>query len=772
MLKTPKDYQNKAIDKLLSRSKEMLDDGRNKTIVFQSPTGSGKTFMMSQYISELIKEHKAKDICFLWFSIGKGELHKQSYESLDSVFQGFPECHLLENEFFGSRETIAKNEVVVVNWEKLRTKDKKTGEWKNILMKDKETVNFRELIKNTQDDDKTVVLIIDESHSNATSERAIELRDKIVKPNLTIEMSATPPVLEADEKVIVEPQDVIDAGMIKKEIVINENLGEIQDDETTSQELILKSAFLQRNKLKKLFKEKEIDINPLVLVQIPTSDAGDDKRDFIEKFLSDKGVTTNNKKLAIWLSAEKVNQEKHEIISPNSEVDFLIFKQAIDTGWDCPRAHILVKFRETKSITFEIQTIGRILRMPEAKHYKEDELNRGYVYTNLQSITIKEDTYNPNILKSLVSRRKDLYQDISLTSYYRNRVDFGNITSSFYKVLENTIYKKFNLSKNSNNFEQNKKLLCKHINLDLGNVDTDIISNETINSVEFEELIDKTISSDNVIKAKLSGNDMLAEFENIIREKLHGFSPKRSISTIKEAFYVWAKKCLNVKKNYAIYTQALVIYNRDVFAKILDKAILDYKDVKNEEVISRIEETESLIKNWEIIESRNYSTNSHHQEEYGKHIYSPSFINFASNIEKEFITDVLEKNENIEWWWQNGSEHMQSNFGIKYYKENDKISHTFQPDFIVKLTDERVGIFDTKAKNDRLDDQKVKNEALQNYIVKQNKNGKNLFGGLIIKDGDCFKINQETQYKSFKEKQNDWKILEILYNYKGVNQTM
>ena len=66
------------------------------------------------------------------------------------------------------------NEIVVVNWEKLRSKDNKTGEWKNILMKDKETTNFRELLRNTKEENTKVIMIIDESHSNSTSDRAID----------------------------------------------------------------------------------------------------------------------------------------------------------------------------------------------------------------------------------------------------------------------------------------------------------------------------------------------------------------------------------------------------------------------------------------------------------------------------------------------------------------------------------------------------------------------------------------------------------------------
>lgn len=232
-----KRYQEKAVDELLLKTKLLLDKSLDKkTIVFQSPTGSGKTLMMTEYIEQLIKELEDTDLCFLWVSIGKGDLHVQSYNSLKREFQGFPDVYLLEQEFFGSRETIAKNEIVVVNWEKLRTKDKKTGEWKNILMKDKETTNFRELIRNTKEENTKIIMIIDESHSNSTSERALELRDEIVNADLTIEMSATPVLREGEynEKVVVYPNNVIKEGMIKKEIIINENIDQIDDDEITA----------------------------------------------------------------------------------------------------------------------------------------------------------------------------------------------------------------------------------------------------------------------------------------------------------------------------------------------------------------------------------------------------------------------------------------------------------------------------------------------------------------------------------------------------------
>ena len=146
-----------------------------------------------------------------------------------------------------------------------------------------------------------------------------------------------------------------------------------------------------------------------MLVQIPTAEAGEQKIEAVRKFLAGKKITerkgkSGNGKLAVWLA-----EEKSELIDwvsePDNEIEFLIFKQAIDTGWDCPRAHILIKFRETHSIPFEIQTVGRILRMPEQKHYANEALNRGYIYTNLKSIEVKKEDYNPNIIKHLRATR-------------------------------------------------------------------------------------------------------------------------------------------------------------------------------------------------------------------------------------------------------------------------------------------------------------------------------------------------------------------------------
>jgi len=755
-----KRYQEKAVDKLLSRTKELLGENLSKrTLVFKAPTGSGKTYMMSQYIGQLIDELKDEDVCFLWVSIGKGGLHKQSYNSLKKIFDGFPACYLLEEEFSGARRRIDKNEVVVVNWEKLVNKDKKTGEWKNILMKDKETTNFRELVKNTKEERTKIIMIIDESHASAKAERAVELRD-LINADLTIEMSATPVLREGqyNEKVEVDSSSVIDEGMIKKEIIVNDGIDEIDDDDITSQELIMEAAFNKRRQLKKQMEEAGNDINPLCLIQIPTGQDGEDKKDFIEGFLAEKNITIDNGKLAVWLSEEKVNLE---ILENNvSDVEFVIFKQAIDTGWDCPRAQILVRFREVRSETFELQTIGRILRMPEAKHYNNDQLNKAFIYTNIKpdhldfrgsEISIK------NAIKSIHVKRSDIYKPIKLKSYYRNRVDFGDLTMSFYDVLADVFCDGFGIKKDKFDFgfaDKNIKKLKAKIDIEnLGNKD-ELILNKQLDVKLFDHLPEEEIMVDKNFQANLSEEDKERAFENLIKINLNGFAFKRSITTFYGALFSWFKKYLGITRldGGAIYIQNIILNNADVFGELFDKAVSEYKPIKDEEIKKRIKEIEEWDEKWEIAENRNYNPEVYKPKDFSLSLYrrpidGKTYLNFDSEIEEKFVK-YLEKNKNkILWWWQNGNEHMALNFGIKYNTKS-----TFQPDFLVMFKNGKLGIYDTKASGFQEDDNKLKAEALQKYIKEENKRKKKdlLVGGLVIKEGEHFRINSDDKYESFK----------------------
>ncbi|MDP3041747.1 MAG: DEAD/DEAH box helicase family protein [Candidatus Omnitrophota bacterium] len=767
-----KPYQETAVGKLVAAVKTLLEkEGQKKVCVFQAPTGSGKTIMTAKFIEEIIKELPDDDLCFVWVSIGKGDLHLQSKRSLEEVFGGAPRVSLVEEEFTGGRERIVKNEVVVANWEKLRSKDRESGEWKNVLMKDGERINFRDVMAKTREQRK-IILIIDESHIGATAERTNELREEI-NADVILEMSATPKI-QPDPRdlargtagfIFIEPKEVIDEGMIKKELIINEKIDEISNDESDSQEVVLEAAYQKRRELEKLFEIEKSIVNPLALVQIPNAEAGEDKIKAVKEFLSRKGITEKNGKLAIWLADDKsaaLGPKNEWVRDLDNEIEFLIFKQAIDTGWDCPRAHILVKFRESHSETFEIQTVGRILRMPEQKHYASDDLNIGYIYTNVQSIIVKKEEYNPNIIKHLKGVLVAAYKPIKLVSYYKARVDYGDITSSFSPVFEKVACEHFELKGDHTLFTQNtEKLERAGMVLDIKKYQQDIIANAKIDGKSFDEIEGKIDSAAHA-RLTIAGNDLQALFEQVIKNNLGSFKNiKRSVPKVKTAIYSWFRKYLGAKEwpQEAILVQKIFLHNgnRKVFEKeILARAIEVYKAVREKEIKKRVEESEQWY-GLEIAPESFFNKYADELVEAKKYVYEPCYLSVERlGPERQFEKFLNENAGKIVWWWKNG-ENKKDYFGIKYqYPES--VIHTFYPDYLVQFVDGRLGIFEVKDSGDRdgTTYTKAKAEKLQEYVKEQNKKGKKLFGGIIIEKNDGWKINQKDKYDWSKCERNDW----------------
>lgn len=755
-------YQEIAVDKLIKRTKDFLEEQGKETIVFQAPTGAGKTFMATKYMEEIVKEVH-DDLCFLWISIGKGELHKQSMKAVKREISNEMECSLLEEEFFGSRKEIKQNEIVFVSWQKIKLKDNATGEWKAVVMKDKETINFIEVLENTRAIGRKIILIIDESHAGAKTKESFEIIEEIIKPELQIDMSATPIITNSESRIVVEATDVIEAGIIKKEVIINKDIDQIPTEDVDSQKLIMMAAFDKREELARRYKEQGSAVNPLVLIQLPNSKSGEDIRIEIENFLREKNITEENGKLAVWLSDEKVNNEYDKLLTNDGAVEYLIFKQAIDTGWDCPRAQVLVRFRETNSIIFEIQTVGRILRMPEAKHYMDDELNTAYVYTNIKSIEVKKETYNPNIIKSCKATRKDIYEPLRLRSFYRQRIDFGDVTSAYTPIFCHKFAEAFMIPENDvlQDFYTNmEKLKQFGIKEDFDRMDA-IIKDGIIDSSIIDSIINDKIDGD-TINVGMSEVDLQYAFEKIIKDNLNGLAPRRSVPTVKTAIFYAMKKYLNLNtaRGGIIYIQNLVVKNQRQFAMILDESIKDYKLYKENELSTK--DSEKWNDEWEVEETKNYNPQTFTEIKSKLSLYQPLYVSVDANgkvneLEKEFIEYLDEHSDSIEWFWENGAEHMEKNFGIKV--DNKK---TFQPDFIVKFKDGRIGIFDTKGGMFKSDD-KVKSNALQRYIIEEANKGKNVFGGLVIKNWAHFRVFMKDGYIPFENNPEEWEYFDNLF---------
>ncbi|WP_382306626.1 DEAD/DEAH box helicase [Herbiconiux sp. UC225_62] len=72
------------------------------------------------------------------------------------------------------------------------------------------------------------------------------------------------------------------------------------------------------------------------------------------------------KQLVPYIEPQRVQDDKR--------VRVLLAKNAISTGWDCPRAEVLVSFRAAKNPTHITQLLGRMMRTPLARRIPGNEL--------------------------------------------------------------------------------------------------------------------------------------------------------------------------------------------------------------------------------------------------------------------------------------------------------------------------------------------------------------------------------------------------------------
>ncbi len=106
---------------------------------------------------------------------------------------------------------------------------------------------------------------------------------------------------------------------------------------------------------------------------------------------------------------------------------------------------------------------------------------------------------------------------------------------------------------------------------------------------------------------------------------------------------------------------------------------------------------------------------------------SPLFLekNYIGRKNEIAFLKFLEKSGKVEWWFKNGDRDA-TFFAVRYNNGEEK---PFYVDFIVKLKDGRIGLFDPHGVH--LSDFRPKSDGLQKYIKEQNKKGKNLFGGIV-----------------------------------------
>ena len=749
-------YQQRAVHDLVEKTIELLSlSGHRKQLIFKAPTGAGKTVMASQMLNDLTEELQSRGDCpyqqlaYIW--IAPNKLHQQSYFKMKDFFS---ETHLLRpvmyDELDQSEGYIKPGEILFVNWESINKE-------KNVMVRDSEqSMSVYEITRRTQEEQGLpIVVVIDEEHLfwSKSADKSAKVLQKI-NPKVEIRISATPKT-HSDYTVVIPREKVIEEEMIKRQVIMNPDIAKGFNDESELNQHLISKALEKRNQLAEAYKKAGSNINPLLLIQLPndTSETMSSEdlaiAEQVKTYLKAvKGITEENGRLAVWLSKEKANLAHLEASDNLAEV--LLFKQAIALGWDCPRAAVLLIFRKLQSDTFTIQTVGRILRMPEQKFYHEELLNVGYVYTDIskdkiQIVAEDMDYLHKDVLQAV---RRDQLVNVDLTSFYSERKssDRNRLGPDYKKVLIDCFVRNWVVAYQPSFFSfddegdddvkdtesvcsKNRKAVENKINLDVKNVNVEIPTD-----VVFQNELG-IIDTGERKKFARSAGELHRIYIDFCRSQLGKFEKAHSTDILAGYLLAAMEELFELFETDA---KKVILYhaNKPKFIDIIQKSLDVYDKIlqgRKREAQQRAFEAYQ----WEVPAERLYKEETHHvKKDVEMHALMPFIeLNNVSTPEERFSAFLEANKEYIDWWYKNGDEGKQ-HYSVPYNNSQGEKA-LFYVDFVVRMKNGQVFLFDTKSENSD-SEAPYKHNGLLEYMNNPAYADKHLKGGVVIEKNDVW----------------------------------
>jgi type III restriction enzyme len=410
-----KEFQSDAVDELLEKlrwaAREIRESGDVQAVGVSSPTGSGKTVIVTATIELLFQgdsDHKPlQDAVVLWIT-DQPQLNEQTRRKMLKDSSVLNETNLItigpafDQQFFTPRT------VNFVNIQKL-------GRERDLITRgDERQYTIWETISNTVGaiPDRFFV-VVDEAHRGMTESpqarrEANTIIQKFIKGSageipkvpIILGVSAT---LERFNTLIgaagrtmrlvdVPIEDVRASGLLKDIVTLYHPTGKQPTDIT-----MLRQAAKAWRKYKCEWErycneQTESVIKPILVVQVQDA-AG--KR--VSKTDLDELVTALEDELGglppsafahafqegapVVMADKSIRYLAASDIDADLDVQIVFFKTSLNTGWDCPRAEVMMSFRTAIDATSIAQLVGRMVRNPLARRVERtDFLNSVSLY--------------------------------------------------------------------------------------------------------------------------------------------------------------------------------------------------------------------------------------------------------------------------------------------------------------------------------------------------------------------------------------------------------
>ena len=417
---TLKDYQEEAVADVLTNlekaARRWREEGDRHAFSLTATTGAGKTVMAAAVFEALFHGDQNFDFepdpgaVAIWFS-DDPSLNEQSrfrlLEASDRI--SISSLVVIENTF--NRDKLEAGKIYFLNTQKLSRSSLLVrghdphADGQQTIMPDLRSFTIWDTIRNTVEDPSlTLYLVLDEAHrgmgasgGNGGAEKPTIVRRLIngfgQVPGIPVVWGVSATVERFDAAMAemrgraTLPNVEVDSGKVQASGLLKDTI--ILDVPSRAGQYDTVLVRRGTDKLKEssaawedyAVRQDDADaVRPLMVLQVPNTpdphDIGDAldgiyqrwpdlPEDAVAHVFGDHTTQRFGRYSVPYIPPERVQQ--------SAWVRVLVAKDAISTGWDCPRAEVMVSFRPARDRTHITQLLGRMVRTPLARRIPGNE---------------------------------------------------------------------------------------------------------------------------------------------------------------------------------------------------------------------------------------------------------------------------------------------------------------------------------------------------------------------------------------------------------------